>query len=88
MVPSSLTISQITPAGYKPARRREIDSRLGLAAPFEDTARSSAKRENVARPGEVAGHTTWINGGLDRFRPIGCRDARCHAGSFGNRLTL
>ena len=83
MVPSSLTISQITPAGYKPARLARSTAASVWPASFQDASCPSAKRKNVARPREVFRATVRIDCGLDRLRPIVCRDAGCHARRLG-----
>ena len=42
-------ISQSTPAGYRPARLREVNRRLGLAGAHQHAALAGAQREDVAR---------------------------------------
>ena len=65
-------------------KTRQIDCGLGLTPAFEDTTLASAKRKNVARPREIAGHTIWIKGGPDGLRPIVSRDARRNTRSHRN----
>jgi hypothetical protein len=74
MVPSSFTISQITPAGYRPARRAEVDRGLGLTAALQDSARPRAQRKDMPGPREILRATLRIYRRLDGSRPIMSRN--------------
>jgi hypothetical protein len=75
MVPSSFMISQITPAGLRPARRDEIDRALGLAGAHQHAAVARAQREDVARRHDVVGALGRVDGHADGVRAVG--GARC-----------
>ena len=47
--PSSRMISQMTPAGSRPAQARQIDRALGLAGAHQHAAAPRAQRKDVAR---------------------------------------
>ena len=55
MLPSARMISQITPAGKRPAALHEVDDRLCLTGPFEHTTGCGAERKGVPGLGEIAG---------------------------------
>ena len=55
MVPSSLTISQITADGRQPGQLAEVHAGLGVAGPLEHAALPGPEGEDVARTGEVGG---------------------------------
>jgi len=68
MVPSSLTISQNTPAGYKPARLGEIAAASVCRGRFQHAAGAGAQRKTWPGRAKVCWRAARVHGGLDRFR--------------------
>ena len=79
VVPSSLRISQITPAGYSAGEPREIDRGLGVADALQHAAVARAQREDVAAVAQIARHRGRIDGDADRRRAVLRADAGRHA---------
>ncbi len=73
--PSSRMISQMTPAGVRPARRARSTEASVWPARTEDAAAARAQREDVAGTGEVGGGGAGIDGGADGAGAVGGRNA-------------
>src|SRR5687767_7810141 len=56
----------------------EIDCSLGVSDTLENTALARAQRWDMARSAQVGRNSGWIDGNLDRARPVLGADPRCH----------
>ena len=79
MVPSSFMISQMTPAGIRPARRARSTAASVWPARASTPPGRATQREDVARLDQVLGAAARVDGHLDGVGPVGRRDAGGHA---------
>jgi len=75
MVPSSFMISQMTPAGARPARRARSHGCFRLAGAHQHAPFPRAQGKDMAGPRQVLGPAFRIDGGEDGAGAVGGGDA-------------